>query len=91
MYVSKISMFPSPDSPPFVRYGVNKSLTWLREGSSRTYQAKDLCGFPADSIGFRDPGYIHNVLLTGLKPSTFYHYQFGSKEVINRLCFLLKK
>ena len=70
------------DSPPFVRYGVNKSLLLSAKAISTTYHADELCGFPANSIGFREPGYIHNALLTGLEPSTFYYYRFGSKEVI---------
>jgi hypothetical protein len=27
---------------------------------------------------FRDPGFIHSVLLSGLAPDTAYYYQFGN-------------
>ena len=41
-----------------------------------------MCGFPADSIiAFRDPGFIHDGLLTDLQPATLYFYSFGSPKV----------
>ena len=43
-------------------------------GTSRTYKATDLCFLNGVFI---NPGYIHDVLLTGLEPSTTYHYSCG--------------
>lgn len=47
-------------------------------GQSKTYNATDLCFLNGVFI---DPGYIHDVLLTGLEPSTTYYYSCGVKGV----------
>lgn len=52
-------------------------------GSSITYKADDMCNHPANitsSLLFRDPGFIHKVLLTGLEPLAAYDYRFGTNE-----------
>ena len=43
---------------------------------SITYSASQMCGEPAtnQSIGFRDPGFHHTVLLSNLSPSQLYNY-----------------
>ena len=48
------------------------------EGTSKTYKATDLCYINGVFI---DPGYIHDVLLTGLEPSTTYYYSCGIENV----------
>ena len=52
------------------------------KATTKTYKREDMCGFPADSIiAFRDPGFIHDGLLTDLQPATLYFYSFGSPKV----------
>ena len=49
-------------------------------GTSGTYHASDMCSAPANQTGqqlFIDPGYMHRVLLKGLKADTDYYYTFG--------------
>ena len=49
-------------------------------GKSHTYIAQDMCNHPANitgSLQFRDPGHIHRVKLTDLKPRMRYVYRFG--------------
>ncbi|EDO30761.1 predicted protein, partial [Nematostella vectensis] len=70
------------DSNPVVMYGMNKTLTHKATGKSSTYRAQDMCGFPANGIGFRDPGFLHDVLIADLKPATRYFYQYGSEEAM---------
>ena len=48
------------------------------EGSHRKYKATDLCHL--NGI-FVNPGFIHDVLLTGLQPSTTYYYSCGVEGV----------
>ncbi|KAG7387325.1 hypothetical protein PHYBOEH_008274 [Phytophthora boehmeriae] len=66
---------------PMVRYGESaEDLSFEATGTSSTYRASDMCHAPATTIGqqsFRDPGYMHTVALTGLKPNTYYFYQYG--------------
>ncbi|DAZ95963.1 TPA: hypothetical protein N0F65_009264 [Lagenidium giganteum] len=69
---------------PSVQYGrdpdkLDKELT----GTFTTYTASDMCHSPANITGqawFRDPGYMHKVVLTGLDHDQRYFYRFGNKE-----------
>ena len=65
---------------PTVEYGeCGGKLDKISTGTSRTYKASDMCGPPANlSAHFIHPGYLHDVLLTGLEPSTKYCYRCGS-------------
>mmetsp|Transcript_8840 Transcript_8840/g.22248 ORF Transcript_8840/g.22248 Transcript_8840/m.22248 type:complete len:201 (+) Transcript_8840:1970-2572(+) len=47
-----------------------------------TYRPSDMCGFPATSVGFIDPGYIHTVVMSHklLQPGKRYYYRYGSEE-----------
>ena len=67
---------------PTVQYGVDPSTMSVVKGNSKTYTAADMCAKPASDINaFVDPGYIHDVLLTNLKPGTRYYYSYGSAKV----------
>jgi len=44
-----------------------------------TFTREDLCGAPANSVGFHDPGSLHTAALTNLKPGTTYSYVVGDK------------
>ncbi|KAE9109456.1 hypothetical protein PF007_g12232 [Phytophthora fragariae] len=69
---------------PIVKYGENpQGLKYKATGTSTTYGADDLCHAPANVLGqraFRDPGYMHTVIMTDLKPDTYYYYQYGHEE-----------
>ena len=68
------------DETPLVNFAVGSESQFgtVVAGTSRTYKATDLCFLNGVFI---DPGYIHDVLLTGLKPSTTYHYSCGVEGV----------
>ncbi|RLN57808.1 hypothetical protein BBJ29_004765 [Phytophthora kernoviae] len=69
---------------PIVRYGENsEDLSLETTGTSKTYNASDMCHAPATTIGqqsFRGPGYMHTVVLTGLKPVTYYFYHYARSD-----------
>ncbi|POM67510.1 Calcineurin-like phosphoesterase [Phytophthora palmivora] len=69
---------------PMVKYGENpQDLKFHAEGTTTTYGADDLCHEPANVLGqraFRDPGFMHTVIMTDLKPDTYYYYQYGHEE-----------
>lgn len=70
------------DDPPVVHYGTRPSyLGSIATGTSKTYKKTDMCGPPASLSGFSNPGFIHDVLITGLIPSTQYFYSYGSYKV----------
>jgi hypothetical protein len=66
---------------PQVRWGTRSgSYTNTVNGTSHTYSARDMCNAPATTVSFsqfRDPGFFHDALMTGLTPSTRYYYQVG--------------
>lgn len=65
-----------------VMYGKSTDkLDMEATGKSWTYKASDMCGPNANSSGFKDPGYMYDVLLKDLKPNTKYFYSYGTKGV----------
>ena len=67
---------------PTVEYGeCGGKLDKISTGTWRTYKASDMCGPPANlSAHFISPGYLHDVVLTGLKPHTRYCYRCGNPQ-----------
>ncbi|CAI8039862.1 Probable inactive purple acid phosphatase 9 [Geodia barretti] len=76
----RVSWTTGSSTRPVVYYGLSRdNLTLSATGTSKTYTISDLCGPPAnDSSFFVDPGSLHDVLLTNLKPKTMYYYKYGS-------------
>ncbi|KYQ90071.1 hypothetical protein DLAC_08655 [Tieghemostelium lacteum] len=68
------------NSVPTVFYGLSSdNLSQTATGISLTYTINDMCAAPANSTDYwRDPGYIHDAVMTGLSPLTKYYYYFGS-------------
>ena len=69
-----------PEETPLVIFSKDSELHGgtIVQGSSKTYKATDLCFLNGVFI---DPGYIHDVLLTDLEPSTTYYYSCGVEGV----------
>ncbi|KAG2592319.1 hypothetical protein PVAP13_5NG551200 [Panicum virgatum] len=68
--------------PQQVQYGAGKSAA----SQIATFTQKDMCSIPglpspAKDFGWHDPGYIHSAVMTGLQPSQFYNYRYGSDSV----------
>jgi hypothetical protein len=49
----------------------------IESATTTTYSSTDMCGPPATSFGYIDPGLIHTVIFKGLTPGHAYNYQFG--------------
>ncbi|XP_015775723.1 PREDICTED: probable inactive purple acid phosphatase 2 [Acropora digitifera] len=73
------------DDIPVVHYGKTSLMFFKAEGSSKTYKKSHMCGPPASTNGFTDPGYIHDVLLTDLSPSSQYFYSYGSSKMMSSI------
>ena len=82
IYVSYVTN--SSEVTPQCQYGLSaSSLNFQVNGTSTTYKASDMCEGKANQTGpqeFIDPGYMHTILLTDLRPSTTYYYRVGSDE-----------
>ena len=53
------------------------STVTATSASSSYYTSDDLCGEPAKSIGYRDPGYIHHAEIHGYAPNELVDYVVG--------------
>ncbi|CAA0825539.1 Probable inactive purple acid phosphatase 2 [Striga hermonthica] len=63
-----------------VRYGLarDKLIRVVNTRVSR-YEREDMCDSPAnESVGWRDPGFIHDGVMLDLKEGKRYYYQVGS-------------
>lgn len=59
-------------------YGTtNGSLTMMVSATTKTYNASSMCGSPANSTGYIDPGMLHSALLSNLSYNSRYYYQYG--------------
>jgi len=68
-------------SNPQVQWGVRSGVyTSSASATSYSYTAEDLCGKPANSFGWRDPGIIHTAVMTNLSPKQCYHYRYGDDK-----------
>lgn len=72
-----------------VRYGLTqKNLDRVVGTEVLRYEREDMCHAPAnDSVGWRDPGYIHDGVITNLKNGKRYYYQASSYRIIDLIGF----
>ncbi|GBF94969.1 inactive purple acid phosphatase-like [Raphidocelis subcapitata] len=69
-------------SRPVVRWGARKGrLDRTAPAGSRTYTRDEVCGPPANGVGWSDPGLVHTAVLTGLEPGATYYYRFGDEAL----------
>jgi len=74
----------------YVWYGERKcQMGELAVARVQRYEREHMCDFPAnDSVGWRDPGYIHDALITGLKKGRRYYYKVFLSSVYSVLLLL---
>ena len=72
--------------PPVVNYGTTKDLE-MKENAYiiHTYTKDMMCHAPASTTKFWHPGITYDVLLTNLKPNTFYYYSFGTEKYMSHV------
>lgn len=61
----------------YVKYGEREEkMEGLVVARAKRYEREHMCDAPANqSVGWRDPGYIHDALITGLKKGKRYYYK----------------
>lgn len=71
---------------PVARYGSSPDALALTVPATTTsYGSQDMCGPPASTFGFVDPGMLHTATLSGLLPGQQYWYQVGDPVRANWL------
>jgi len=62
-----------------VEWGTSSGVyTNSQVASNWTYTSSELCGNPAQSFGWRAPGFLNTAIMTGLVPGQQYYFSFGS-------------
>ncbi|KAG6553828.1 hypothetical protein Mapa_004745 [Marchantia paleacea] len=81
MSVTWTSGYSKEEATPLVVWGVlNGDTNHTTPASTLTFTREDICGPPASTVGWRDPGYIHSSHLKELWPNQKYFYQVGHKH-----------
>ena len=79
-----VSWTSASNATPTVRLGTSPGVyTTATAGATRTYTAADACNAPANTTSvlyYLDPGYVSDVHLTGLVPSTRYYIAYGQNS-----------
>jgi len=77
----RISWSSSSIMNPSITIGISKDNSEMYQSlpatSSITWAATDMCGPPATTFGYREPGYVHSVVVTDLTPGLSYTYSVG--------------
>lgn len=65
---------------PVVKWGSTPGVyTHTVPARSSTFTVHDMCGPPANSTGWVDPGVFHSAVLEGLQPGMRYYYIVGDE------------
>ncbi|KAI6676898.1 hypothetical protein NL676_037694 [Syzygium grande] len=67
------------EAQPFVEWGPQGRQKMRSPGGTLTFDHRSMCGAPARTVGWRDPGFIHTSFLKELWANSLYHYQLGHK------------
>ncbi|XP_071731767.1 nucleotide pyrophosphatase/phosphodiesterase-like [Rutidosis leptorrhynchoides] len=81
MAVTWTSGYNINEATPFVEYGWKGQSHNLSPAGTLTFSRSSMCGAPASTVGWRDPGYIHTSFLKDLWPNTIYDYRMGHRLV----------
>lgn len=77
MTVTWTSGYDISEAAPFVEWGLKGDLQMHSPAGTLTFFQNDMCGSPARTVGWRDPGFIHTSFLKNLWPNTVYTYRIG--------------
>ncbi|RVW52656.1 putative inactive purple acid phosphatase 27 [Vitis vinifera] len=83
--VSNSVSFANPKAPLYPRLALGKAWNdGLKGGHQKrspagtsTFHQNSMCGSPARTVGWRDPGFIHTSFLKDLWPNARYNYRMG--------------
>ncbi|XP_024537154.1 nucleotide pyrophosphatase/phosphodiesterase isoform X1 [Selaginella moellendorffii] len=84
MTVTWTSGYRTSEAIPFVSYEVADHIALHKipsfsPASTLSLSRGDMCGPPASTVGWRDPGQIHTGSMKDLLPNTRYSYRVGHK------------
>lgn len=77
MTVTWTSDYSIEEAIPFVEWGMKGSSPAQSPAGTLTFKRRSMCGAPARTVGWRDPGFIHTSFLKDLWPNRMYTYKMG--------------
>ncbi|GLU12719.1 hypothetical protein SLE2022_293780 [Rubroshorea leprosula] len=77
MTVTWTSGYNIDEAVPFVEWGMKGDEQTRSPAGTLTFTRNSMCGTPARTVGWRDPGYIHTSFLKNLWPNAVYTYRIG--------------
>lgn len=79
MTVTWTSGYGTIEAEPFVQWGPQGGDQMRSPAGTLTFSRNSMCGSPARTVGWRDPGFIHTSFLKELWPNLMYTYQLGHR------------
>lgn len=81
MTVTWTSGYNIDEAVPVVKWGPREEeeMLFLSPAGTLTFSRNSMCGSPARTVGWRDPGFIHTSFLKDLWPNTKYRYKVGHR------------
>ncbi|KAJ0938581.1 putative phosphodiesterase I [Helianthus annuus] len=76
MTVTWTSGYNIDEAVPFVEWGQTGLSPKQSPAGTLTFTRGSMCGPPARTVGWRDPGFIHTSFLKELWPNTMYVFIF---------------
>lgn len=75
----------------FVKYGSGQDDMGRVVGTDVVkYEREHMCDYPANhSIGWRDPGYIHDGVMKDLKKGKRYYYKVINRNLMYKYLFVI--
>ncbi|KAK4264510.1 hypothetical protein QN277_025673 [Acacia crassicarpa] len=77
MTVTWTSGYDIDEAIPFVQWGPEGGKKTRSPAGTLTFSRNSMCGAPARTVGWRDPGFIHTSFLKDLWPNFVYTYRLG--------------
>ncbi|TKY55327.1 inactive purple acid phosphatase 27 [Spatholobus suberectus] len=77
MTVTWTSGYDINKATPFVEWGPKGKTQVQSPAGTLTFGRDSMCGSPARTVGWRDPGFIHTSFLKNLWPNSVYTYRLG--------------
>ncbi|KAE8123904.1 hypothetical protein FH972_018823 [Carpinus fangiana] len=79
MTVTWTSGYNVIEAVPFVEWGLKGEPQTQSPAGTLTFKRNSMCGPPARTVGWRDPGFIHTSFLKELWPNSLYTYKLGHR------------
>ncbi|KAL8123282.1 putative inactive purple acid phosphatase 27 [Apium graveolens] len=77
MTVTWTSGYNTDEAIAFVEWGMKGQSQRRSPAGTLTFTRNSMCGSPARTVGWRDPGFIHTSFLKDLWPNIKYTYRMG--------------